>query len=145
MSSADGASASAAAPGADAARDLGSSETTAADAAEGEPGVVRADEPLAVGGPERAAPLIDHIEELRAEQRRARAQRQEISRELRNAQRRKRRLEGRARQLSNDDLLTVLRMRDDTAAAAFSDAATPTASTSSGSSSATPKRTRRER
>ena len=107
--------------------------------------MVRADEPLAVGGPERAASLIDHIEELRAEQRRARAQRQEITRELRNAQRRKRRLKGRARQLSNDDLLTVLRMRDDTAAAASSDAATPTASTSSGSSSATPKRTRRER
>lgn len=61
MSSADGASALAAAPGADAARDPGASETTAADAAEGEPGVVRADEPLAVGGPERAASLIDHI------------------------------------------------------------------------------------
>ena len=145
MSSADGASAAAAASGADDAHVPGASETIAADAAEGEPVVVRADESLAVGGLVRAASLIDHIEELRAEQRRARQQRQEITRELRNAQRRKRRLKGRARQLSNDDLLTVLRMRDDTAAAVTPDAATPTGSTSSGSSSATPKRTRCER
>jgi molecular chaperone GrpE (heat shock protein) len=68
--------------------------------------------------------LVKQIDDLKKQQAQARAERQKISRELRNAQRRKRRLKARARQLSNDDLVTVLLMRSDVgeAAAAAEDA-----------------------
>ena len=55
--------------------------------------------------------LADEILKLREEQVKVRAERKRIQKELKNAQRRKRRLKGRARQLTNNDLLEVLLMR----------------------------------
>jgi hypothetical protein len=51
------------------------------------------------------------IASLKAEQDRARGDRRRISKELRNAQRRTCCLKGKARQLTNDDLMAVLLMR----------------------------------
>lgn len=56
---------------------------------------------------------MKQIESLKLQQATARATRQKIARDLRNAQRRKRRLKTRARQLRIDDLVTVLLMRAD--------------------------------
>ena len=55
--------------------------------------------------------LADSIMALREEQEKLRADRKRVQKDLKNAQRRKRRLKGRARQLSNNDLLEVLLMR----------------------------------
>ena len=68
---------------------------------------------VAAVGPPGATSLLKQIENLKQQQALGRAARQRIARELRNAQRRKRRLKARARQLSNDDLVTVLLMRSD--------------------------------
>ena len=48
---------------------------------------------------------------LREEQEKLRADRKLVHQDLKNAQRRKRRLKGKARQLTNTDLLDVLLMR----------------------------------
>ena len=48
---------------------------------------------------------------LREEQEKLRADRKRVQTDLKNAQRRKRRLKGKARQLTNTDLLEVLLMR----------------------------------
>ena len=48
---------------------------------------------------------------MRAEQDKLRAERKRVQKDLKNAQRRKRRLKGKARQLTNTDLLEVLLMR----------------------------------
>ena len=55
--------------------------------------------------------FADSILALREEQLRARADRKRVQKELKNAQRRKRRLKDKARQLSNTDLVEVLLMR----------------------------------
>ena len=58
--------------------------------------------------------LYADINDLKVQQRAAREDRQRLAKELRNAQRRKRRLQGKARQLTNADLLMVLTMRGET-------------------------------
>lgn len=55
--------------------------------------------------------LNEAIKALKAQQAAAKAERLRITRELRNACRRKRRLQKRARQLTDNDLLEVLQMR----------------------------------
>ena len=55
--------------------------------------------------------LLEHIAELQQRQRQAKEERKKLAKDLRNAQRRRRRLRAKARQLSNNDLLTVLTMR----------------------------------
>ena len=55
--------------------------------------------------------LADSILALREEQLRVRADRKRVQKELNNAQRRKRRLKDKARQLTNADLVEVLLMR----------------------------------
>ena len=55
--------------------------------------------------------LADSILALREEQLRVRADRKRVAKELKNAQRRKRRLKEKARQLTNTDLVEVLLMR----------------------------------
>ena len=55
--------------------------------------------------------LADSIMALREEQEKLRADRKRVHKDLKNAQRRKRRLKGKARQLTNTDLLEVLLMR----------------------------------
>ena len=62
--------------------------------------------------------VYQHIQALRTSQSELRAQRKLVAKELKNAQKRRRRLKARARQLSNDDLLAVLLMRKDDMATA---------------------------
>ena len=57
--------------------------------------------------------LITLIESLKQEQKQVREKRQAVQASLRNAMRRKRRLKIKARQLNNDDLLMVLKMREE--------------------------------
>ena len=56
--------------------------------------------------------LNDWIAKLKAEQAAQRAERKRIAADLKNTVRRKRRLQSRARQLTNADLMEVLLMRD---------------------------------
>ena len=65
----------------------------------------------AVGAP--PVSLTQQIEALKLQQKAARDARKVMAKSLKNAQKRKRRLQGRARQLSNDDLVAVLTMRAD--------------------------------
>ena len=58
---------------------------------------------------------------MKAEQLHMRAERKRAAKELKNAQRRKRRLKGKARQLSNEDLLAVLLLRQEQAGNADSE------------------------
>ena len=55
--------------------------------------------------------LTAKIDTLRKEQQTIKAQRQQVMKELKNAQKRKRRLKARAKQLSNEDLLALMCMR----------------------------------
>ena len=59
----------------------------------------------------KAQSLADSILALRGEQPRVWADGKRVAKELKNAQRRKRRLKEKARQLTNTDLLEVLLMR----------------------------------
>ena len=74
------------------------------------------------------------IANMRREQARVREERKRLAKEMRNAQRRKKRLKTKARQLSNDDLLAVLLMREEASA----DTAESTTEPSSGSASSSP-------
>ena len=56
-------------------------------------------------------PLGAEIERMRKEQLELKGKRQKLTRDLRNAQRKKKRLNDRARKLSDKDLLAVLMMR----------------------------------
>ena len=69
--------------------------------------------------------LLQQIQKLKAEQKAARERRKVANKELKNAERRKRRLKTRARQLTNDDLPEVMGLRGDARAstAHFSSAA----------------------
>ena len=69
--------------------------------------------------------VYKHIQALRTSQSELRAQRKLVAKELKNAQKRRRRLKARARQLSNDDLLAVLLMRKDDMATAVPDGDNP--------------------
>jgi len=68
---------------------------------------------------EAKTPLIESIRLLKEQQKKMREEKTRIQKELRNAERRRRRLKKRARQLTDDDLVEVLKMRqtpeDDTA------------------------------
>ena len=57
--------------------------------------------------------LLQQIQKLKAEQKAARERRKVVNKELKNAERRKRRLKTRAWQLTNDDLLEVMMLRGD--------------------------------
>ena len=56
--------------------------------------------------------LNSAIGSLKAEQARLKEEKKRLAKELKNQQRRKRRLKSSARQLSNEDLLAVLMMRE---------------------------------
>ena len=57
--------------------------------------------------------LSESIADMKKEQLRMREERKRAAKELKNAQRRKRRLKTKARQLSNEDLLAVLMLRNE--------------------------------
>ena len=106
-------------------------QPTAADAPR-EPGAaaeappLTATEALQPGTTPLAARLGDDIERLKTEQLALRKARLTVQKELRNVQRRRKRLQEKARLLTNDDLLAVLLMRrereeEGAAAAAASD------------------------
>jgi hypothetical protein len=56
--------------------------------------------------------LLGEIEALKAEQKKIKDEKKKVTKTLKNAQRRKKRLQTRARQLTNDDLMAVLMMRE---------------------------------
>ena len=60
--------------------------------------------------------LLAHIDRLKAEKKRQKAERQTLAKNLKNAERRKSRLKKRARQLSDADLQDVIRLRSALAA-----------------------------
>ena len=69
---------------------------------------------LAAGGETSGgSPLNKHIQQLKEEQATLLASRKRSQKDLRNAERKKRRLRDRARQLTDDDLVSVLMMRKD--------------------------------
>jgi len=69
--------------------------------------------------------LLAQIQKLKQDQADARKVRQKIAKDLRNAQRRKRRLKTRARMLTNDDLVAVLLMRQESGEAEDADEPVP--------------------
>ena len=69
------------------------------------------------GSEQKGDGLLNHIADLRRQQKEARDARAKLSKELKNATRKKKRLQRKARQLSNQDLLQVLSMREASAAA----------------------------
>jgi len=75
--------------------------------------------PPSIVDTEAKTPLIESIRLLKEQQKKMREEKTRIQNELRNAERRRRRLKKRARQLTDDDLVEVLKMRqtpeDDTA------------------------------
>ena len=86
--------------------------------------------------------LLAVIAQLRDEQKDARERRKKVNKELKHAQKRKRRLQGRARQLSNDDLLAVLMMREEVEAAEHNATMTGRGTSSSSSETASSSVTR---
>ena len=82
--------------------------------------------------------LATKIAEMRAEQGRLRDVRKRQAAELKNLQRRKRRLKGKARQLSNEDLLAVLLMRQPSASAASSSSGAAASSSACSSAASAP-------
>ena len=114
--------------------------TAAAAAAEGtpsRPGSASGEQPLALSsgpaaaeapasGEAAAAPphqgpraaLNSRIQELKRQQQEQKAERKRLARDLRNEERKKKRLREKAKQLTDDDLLTVLRLRQDARVAA---------------------------
>ena len=76
------------------------------------------------------------IADMKTEQARLREERKRHAAELKNAQRRKRRLRSKARQLSNEDLLAVLLLRQEQTAETCADGGD--ASSGSGSGGAAP-------
>ena len=62
--------------------------------------------------------LLERIQKMKAEQKAARETRRVVNKELKNAERRKRRFKTSARQLTNDDLLEVMMLRGDARASA---------------------------
>ena len=62
--------------------------------------------------------LMSEISSLRSEQKKAKAERLKLAKELKNCQRKRKRLVDRARQMSSEDLSMVLAMRQEASAAA---------------------------
>ena len=95
-----------------------------------------------IGGSAKAAPVVmslsEKIAEMKKEQLRMREERKRAAKELKNAQRRKRRLQVNSRQLSNEDLLAVLRLRQEQAADTIAEDVAPSGSASSSGAPATP-------
>ena len=82
--------------------------------------------------------LSEKIAEMKKVQLRMREERKRAAKELKNAQRKKRRLKSRARQLSNDDLLAVLMLRQEQAEDGGDDVVAPSPSASSSAAPAAP-------
>ena len=80
--------------------------------------------------------LKDKIADLRKEQSACADQKKKLAKELRNAAKRRARLKRKAKQLNDDDLIAVLRMRHQGMAAAASSAAS---SSTSGRTPSTPE------
>ena len=78
--------------------------------------------------------LLDQIEALRTTQRELKAHKKRVAVEMKNAMKRKKRLKGKASQLTDDDLVEVLRMRQASCAVAAADASDPPGATASSSS-----------
>ena len=87
------------------------------------------------GGDAAPKPLSTKIDELRALQAEMLAARKRVSKDLRNFEKRRKRLKTNARRLSNDDLAEVILMREATQSTAES-----SAETSASSSTASPKK-----
>ena len=65
-----------------------------------------------VGGvKDKGSGILDEIQKLKAEQKAARDKKMQISKELRNAEKRRQRLKRRAKQLSDADLVAVMTLR----------------------------------
>ena len=86
-------------------------------------------------GPQRTS-ITQQIQNLKMEQAANRAARAVLQKDLKNAQRRRRRLKGRVRQLTNEDLVAVLVMRNEANAAA---ASTGLPGTQAGAADAAPR------
>ena len=69
-----------------------------------------------VAGANTPEPLLSGIAKLKEEQANLRAERKRVAKELKNAEKRRKRLRKRARQLSDQDLVAVLQMRETTPA-----------------------------
>ena len=80
--------------------------------------------------------LKTQIDTLKAEQSSMKQRRMKLAKDLRNAERRRQRLKRKAKQLSDDDLLTVLRMRRGAIDATSTTAASSSSSSSSSSTGA---------
>ena len=78
--------------------------------------------------------LLQHIASLKQQQDAARKERKKLARDLKKAQRKRRRLKARARQLSNADLMEVLSMRNYEAATSSAGPSKKTADPSQSSS-----------
>ena len=72
--------------------------------------------------------ILTEIQALKAEQKRARDAKKQITKELRNAEKRRQRLKKRAKQLSDNDLLAVMTLRSAEQGLRKRDAGEPTAS-----------------
>ena len=105
--------------------------------------------------------ILTEIQALKAEQKRAREEKIKITKELRNAEKRRQRLKKRAKQLSDSDLLAVMTLRSAeqcmrkedagelTAAAASAEhsdtgTATPTSTTTAGTPTRSPAQAKRK-
>lgn len=71
--------------------------------------------------------IMDSIRELKEQQAKLRKERKDIAKKLRNEEKRRVRLKRKARQLTDGDLVSLLRMRSDEAASAASSAAAASA------------------
>ncbi len=89
--------------------------------------------------------LLAQIDALKREQTEARRVRQKIARDLRNAQRRKRRLKTKARMLTNDDLVAVLLMRREPVPESGGEAAEPFAAAADSCATASPSPKKRSK
>ena len=71
-------------------------------------------EPSKSGNQNEPVALCDRIKELKAKQAAMLAERKRITKDLRNHEKRRKRLKANARRLSDEDLTEVIRMREDT-------------------------------
>ena len=94
--------------------------------------------PVAPPAAEPPEPLLAGIARLKTEQAELRAERKRISKELKNAERRRTRLRKQARQLSDADLVAVIQMRDTDAGTRSTSAAPAGANSSAGPAASNP-------
>lgn len=85
-----------------------------------------------------AEPLLQGIARLKAEQAGLRSERKRVSKELKNAEKRRTRLRKRARQLSDSDLVAVLQMRESDSTARSSEGSAAAASSAASSPAISP-------